>query len=308
MQNQVRVAITGGSGYTGSALSLALAEFCDLVTVIDKSDLAPAQVERGSIQFFRGDICDPRLLHRALSGHDVIVHLAFTQMSDESESSAVNVETLPRLLKAAQEVGINRLLFPSSCSIYGSAPSSAVCDETATVSPLSSYARYKVKCEEIIRSHEWSDFDRYIFRPATVAGRSPKQRLDLLLNRIVNSAVTGTSISENFSAMRPILSIRSLVEAYARVIKEPYKGGHLGAYNLCDDQRTIDDWVVFVEHLVGVRVKRHSKGVADGRSYRISCDAYAREFGPCLDPRRLTEAVRDLVSDLTDVRVPVRSE
>ena len=61
--------------------------------------------------------------------------------------------------------------------------------------PLTLYNKYKGMCEPILFNYTDKNFEGVIFRPATVCGYAPRQRLDVIVNILTNHAVNNRKIS-----------------------------------------------------------------------------------------------------------------
>jgi nucleoside-diphosphate-sugar epimerase len=153
-----RVAIVGGSGRLGTAVCRSLADAGWCVRIVDQ--LAPRRAPRAA-GVFAGDLCDLGSLDVALRGVDVIVHLAGLHGAHLLAGTpprtvwSVNVDGTANLLRAAANVGVRRLLFASSTSVYGpgSPPGSAatLLDERAATSADDVYDLSKLTGERMVR-------------------------------------------------------------------------------------------------------------------------------------------------------------
>ena len=84
-----------------------------------------------------------------------------------------------RLARLANEAGVQRFLFSSSCSLYGAAGDDLL-DESAAFNPVTPYAESKVRVEERPRAARRRPFSPTYLRNATAYGVSPRLRLDLV--------------------------------------------------------------------------------------------------------------------------------
>ena len=102
---------------------------------------------------------------------------------------------------------MRRFIYASSSSVYGVSDQPDVTEEHPLV-PLTLYNEYKGMCEPLLLKHTTSDFVGVIFRPATVCGYAPRQRLDLSVNILTNHAITHRKITVfGGDQMRPNLHI-----------------------------------------------------------------------------------------------------
>jgi dTDP-D-glucose 4,6-dehydratase len=96
---------------------------------------------------------------------------------------------------AAKKAGVKRFVYASSSSVYGVSDNPDVCTEDHPLVPLTLYNKYKGMCEPLLKNHTDASFTGVIFRPATVCGYSPRQRLDLSINILTNHAINAGKIT-----------------------------------------------------------------------------------------------------------------
>jgi UDP-N-acetylglucosamine/UDP-N-acetylgalactosamine 4-epimerase len=130
--------VTGAAGFIGSHLVERLLSLDQLVTGLDNFatgrrenvDAVRAAVSReqaARYRFLEGDIRDPAACQRACSEVDVVLHEAALgsvprSVNDPMTSHEVNVTGFLRVLAAAREAGIRRVVYASSSSVYGDHP------------------------------------------------------------------------------------------------------------------------------------------------------------------------------------------
>ena len=81
----MRVFITGGTGYIGSAIVRELASAGHEVTALSRSPDKSAHLERLSATPIEGDISDPSTYQATAAGHDAVVHAAMDYMGDPAD-------------------------------------------------------------------------------------------------------------------------------------------------------------------------------------------------------------------------------
>ncbi|MCD7444618.1 UDP-glucose 4-epimerase GalE [Streptomyces lincolnensis] len=158
------VLVTGGAGFIGSHACVELLDHgYEVIVVDDYSNSAPqvlSRVERIAGRFvgavYELDIRDRRALSAVFDRHpvDAVVHFAAHKAVGESTRMPVryydtNVGGTTSLLSAMQEHQVQRLVFSSSCSVYGSA-GTGLLDESTPASPTNPYASSKWMCEKIL--------------------------------------------------------------------------------------------------------------------------------------------------------------
>ena len=161
------VLLTGGAGYIGShtAVELLTAGW-DVVVVDDHSNSSPVALERvvelastapdaGRLTAHRLDIADTDALTAVLRGGvEAVVHLAGLKAVGESVAEplryyTVNVAGSASLLRAMHASGVRKLVFSSSCTVYGD-PERVPIDETAPRHATNPYGRTKLIIEDML--------------------------------------------------------------------------------------------------------------------------------------------------------------
>ena len=124
--------------------------------------------------------------------------------------------------------GIRRLIFASSCSVYGI--SDRILSEESDLNPVSLYARCKIESERVILSHATDNFSPTILRLATVFGASNRPRFDLVVNLLTAKAILDGEISLfGGKQWRPFVSVKDVVRAITCILKshEEKVGGQI---------------------------------------------------------------------------------
>lgn len=148
------VLITGGAGFIGSHIAGALVARGCHVSVIDNlstGKLRNLDALKDHIHFIQGDIRDAAILSRAIKGCDVVFHQAavvsVTQTVAEPVSSTdVNDMGTLKVLDAARQNNVKRVILASSSAVYGDDPRTPKV-ETMAPKPLSPYAVQKLTNE-----------------------------------------------------------------------------------------------------------------------------------------------------------------
>lgn len=149
------VLVAGGAGYIGSHVCEALAQAGFRPVVLDNLSTGHAGFVRWG-PLVQGDVADADLVRRTLIAHDVTAVMQFAASSVVSESATAplhyyrnNVGGLLGLLDGMKAAGVDRLVFSSTCAVYGD-PRGAVIREDLTPAPISPYGRSKLMCEQVL--------------------------------------------------------------------------------------------------------------------------------------------------------------
>lgn len=158
----MRVAVTGATGYVGSAVCRALSRRGAHVTALTRGEGGESTVDR----WMPGDLGDAASLDRLLEGADVVVHAAGLIRSwDVDALTRTNVGGTEAVVRAAAG-RVSRLVHVSTAGVHGR-PGAAV-DETAPLRPANPYERSKALAEGIVTAlpaGTWA-----IVRPTDIIG------------------------------------------------------------------------------------------------------------------------------------------
>ena len=152
----MKILITGGAGYVGSACLRYVASQGHEVMAYDNLVMGHATAVDGH-PFVQGDIADTDLLTKTLKdfGADAVMHFAAATYVGESVENPEyhyrnNVGGTLSLLNAMRAADVSRMLFSSTCATYGMTQSETMSEATPQ-DPYSPYARTKLAVEWMIR-------------------------------------------------------------------------------------------------------------------------------------------------------------
>ncbi|GAB3678868.1 UDP-glucose 4-epimerase GalE [Angustibacter aerolatus] len=146
----MKILITGGAGFIGSTIGSACLDRGIEVVVLD--DLSKGRVEfTEGRHFVEGDLGDPVALEKVVANHpdiDAVVHCGAHIVVPESVEQPLdyyenNVSKTLTMVRTLIDLGVHRLLFSSSASIYAPSDDLTV-DETSPLAASSPYARTKL--------------------------------------------------------------------------------------------------------------------------------------------------------------------
>jgi UDP-glucose 4-epimerase len=150
----MRVVVTGGAGFIGAHLCRALASRGDDVVAFDDLSTGRAEAVAG-LPLRVGDVLDQAALADVVGGADAVVHLAARSsvprsIDDPVGAMRVNAGGAVALASVARAVGLRRLVYASSSSVYGDDPVLPR-REDRPLQPLSPYAASKAAAEWVFR-------------------------------------------------------------------------------------------------------------------------------------------------------------
>jgi nucleoside-diphosphate-sugar epimerase len=252
------ILVTGGAGYVGSHLTRKLLSRGFRVRVLDNFVYGNHGLDEvcddPNLELMSGDISAERDLTRAVKGARSVVALA-----------------------ASREAGVQRIVFASSCSVYG-ANGSDFLHEQSHLNPVSLYARTRIMSEDILLNQ--SDVEVIILRLATVCGVSPRMRFDLMVNTMTACATAQGAIRVTGAKQwRPHVHVQDAAEAFRLAVEAPNACEKV--FNVGSDTQnfTVGDIAERVaEQVPGTRIDYAPNG-HDLRSYRVSFDRIRSALG-----------------------------
>lgn len=314
------VLIIGGAGYIGSVLTRQLLSRGYRVRVLDSLIYGEGSLAelRGTRNFdlLKGDGRDLSALVAAAHGADAIVHLAAIVGDpacelDHDLTLEINLLATRTTKEVATALGVKRLVFASTCSVYGAAEN--IVDESSPARPVSLYGRTKLLSEQLLLQPDPSGLCTTVLRFATIYGLSPRPRFDLVVNLFTAQALAEGYITvHGGSQWRPLLHVRDAARAIVSALEAPVGAVDHQIFNVGAEEEnyTISDVAATVATIADARVDS-MPDVADVRSYRVSFEK-ARSILDFHPTMTLKDGVRELAHALRsglvkDYRAPMYS-
>ncbi len=160
------ILITGGCGYIGSHTAIEFLRQTDLEVISVDNYLNSSSATLKRIEEITGKVIknypvdlrsleDTRVIFAENPGIQGVIHFAALKSVPDSVANPEwyydnNINSLLSILKCCKEFGVNKLIFSSSCSVYGNVSVLPVTENTKLEVPESSYAHTKRIGEEII--------------------------------------------------------------------------------------------------------------------------------------------------------------
>lgn len=285
--------VTGGAGYVGSVLVPLLLESGRSVCVLDSllhggvgSLLGTWSDDR--FRFVAGDVRDEPVLAQALTDVTEVVHLAAVVgdpacAREPDEARAVNLDATRRLLELAEQRGVGRFVFASTCSNYGKVENGdAFATEEWELRPVSLYAETKVAAELEILARARPGFATTCLRLATVYGPSPRMRFDLTVNEFTRDVVLyGDLVVYGEQFWRPYVHVRDAARAFLAVLDAPEEAVAGEVFNVGssdENYRKLDLVELLRERVPNAEISFVQKD-EDPRDYRVSFEKVERALG-----------------------------
>jgi nucleoside-diphosphate-sugar epimerase len=284
----MKVLVTGGAGYIGSYIVEELLENSHDVRVLDSllwgEDALEPFADDDNLEIHDGDIRHIEDLSYAMEDRDAVIHMAGIVGDpacdvNEQATQSVNVEATKSLVEVAKLHDIERLIFASTCSVYGASELMEL-NEGSYLNPLSLYAESKIDSEEIIL-HETHDkfsdenITSTILRLGTIFGWSRRMRFDLVVNILTAKAVLEGDIPVyGGEQYRPLVHVHDAARAFVDVLEAEEEKVDHQIFNVGDNDLNYQIKKVgrIVEENVEGAEIRFVEHKEDERTYRVSFD------------------------------------
>ncbi len=248
------VLVTGGAGYIGSHMVLALTDVGQDVVVLDNLTTGFAWAVAPSAKLVTGDIADEALVGRIISENsvDAIVHFAGSIVVPDSVTDPLgyylnNTVKSRALMAAAVKKGVKNFIFSSTAAVYGN-PATRPVYETALPAPISPYGSSKLMTETMLRdSHLAYGLNYIALRYFNVAGADPKGRsgqstpnathlikvaCQTALGQRASMDVFGTDYdTPDGTCLRDYIHVSDLIGAHMDALAYLRRGGDSGIFN-----------------------------------------------------------------------------
>jgi len=311
MNKKKKVLVTGGAGYVGSVVVPALLERGYDVRVFDNLTFGAESLQqvRDKVELVKGDVRN--FPPEVLDGVWGIIHLAglsteATSYYSPRTTDQINHIATEQIAKLAKARGIERFIFPSSCSVYFTYNTPLVppfYTEDEQVNTISPYSISKRMAEEALAELTDVNFLPIIFRKATIYGFSPRMRYDLVVNSFTKDAFDKKRINVHAGGeiYRPMIDIQDVAAAYCAALELPLEtvGGKI--YNVVQSNWRIGDLAEKFRETMkarkGVDVAVDVQPVGAARNYQADGSRFQADF-KLASVRPLEDAITELWSQL----------
>jgi len=227
----MKILVTGAAGYIGSILTPMLLQAEHDVIALDNLMYDQEAPLSNCCHYFgfesvRSDARNEEIVSKLIKRVDCIIPLAAIVgepacNQDHLAATTTNLEAILLILKLRSKNQI--IIFPNSNSGYGIGQEGIYCTEETPLRPISHYGRTKAQAEEAVLASD----NTMAFRLGTVAGLSPRLRLDLMVNEFVYRALTDRCIVLYEAGFkRNFLHVKDTAKAFLHAINnfEKMKG------------------------------------------------------------------------------------
>lgn len=139
--------VTGATGFVGSAVARALAASGHRLRLLVRPSSDRQNLAGLSAEIVEGDLTDPPSLARAVAGCRYLFHVAADYrlwVRDPAHMLRANVDGTVALMRAAQNQGVERIVYCSSVAALGHTSDGSPADEATAVDPSDIIGAYKI--------------------------------------------------------------------------------------------------------------------------------------------------------------------
>ena len=248
------VLVTGGAGYIGSHMVLALTDAGQDVVVLDNLTTGFAWAIVPQAKLVQGDIADEALVESIIKTHkvDAVVHFAGSIVVPDSVADPLgyylnNTVKSRALMAAVVKAGVENFIFSSTAAVYGN-PKTQPVFETELPAPISPYGTSKLMTEQMLRDSHFAYGLNYVaLRYFNVAGADPKGRsgqstprathlikvaCQTVLGQRPSMDVFGTDYdTPDGTCLRDYIHVSDLISAHMDALAHLNRGGDSGIFN-----------------------------------------------------------------------------
>lgn len=275
----MKVAVLGGLGYIGSYVTTLLVNQGYDVNVLDCAFFGHSHLDdvlnKPNCTFIKGDIRRVDDLAKALKGADCVIHLAGLVgdpacILSEEQTWLYNVESSNLIADLCNYYKVKRLVFASSCSVYGASSADVVLNTGSYLNPISLYAESKIQSEKIF--FENIENECIILRLSTVFGYSPRMRFDLVANLFTIKAIKEHKLQVyGGTQFRPFIHCVDAAAAFVLVANyQGEKSINRQIFNVNVDNISIKDLGELVKNIVPDTELELVDIKEDDRNYKVS--------------------------------------
>jgi nucleoside-diphosphate-sugar epimerase len=302
----VRVLVTGATGFTGSHLARALAAGGDQVRALVRDPRrVGSDVAAAGIALVRGDLRDSPALAEAVTGAEVVYHIAamYRQAGFAREAyRTVNAIAVRDIVETAARAGVRRVVHCSTVGVHGDVEHPPA-NEDAPLRPGDIYQETKLEGERLGReAAARAGIELTIVRPSGIYGPGDRRLLKLFRGVVRRRWIT---IGDG-KIYYHLTYIDDLVDGFHLCGTHPAAANR--TYILAGPEvTTLNALVALIADVAGVAPPRLHLPVWPFRAAGAACEAVCAPFGiePPIYRRRVDFFTKSRAFDITRARTEI---
>ena len=284
----MKVLVTGGTGFTGSALVFRLLELGHEVKTIDyKKGICHDELTRKGANVVIGSITDKELVAESTKGSELVFHVAaaFRELDVPDEHYYdVNVNGTRYVMEAAKKHNVKKVVYCSTQGVHGHI-NNPPGDENSPIAPEDYYQQTKYEGELVVQEFIKEGLKATILRPTAIYGPGDPERFFMIFKRAKKGAFPMFGQGQTF--YHPVY-IDNLVDAFILSMDETKGNGE--TYIIADENYyPIKELVTRVGKALDIPVKIKYYPITPLIIAGHVCEKVCKPFGiaPPIFPRRV---------------------
>jgi len=225
----LKICVTGGAGFIGSALVRSFLEKNYEVTIFDNfsnssEENISALLNKGA-SLVEDDVTNYEALVKALNNFDLAVHLAAQTSVEESIKNpelthAINVGGTINLLRACVTNKVNKIIVASTAAVYGQ-PKNLPVSENSSTNPISPYGKSKLNMEKHIQKFSQdNNLDCILLRFFNIYGKGQSDAYAGVITKFMKNISENKPlvIFGNGSNTRDFIAIEDVIDSIHNAI------------------------------------------------------------------------------------------
>ena len=281
--NILTILVTGGSGFLGSHVTESLISTGYKVKIFDTKT---PPLELSNAEFCHSDLLNQSAVNEAMSGVDIVFHLAALADLDKAKDSPlqtmmVNVIGTNNILEAARKHNVKQVIFSSSIYVH---------------SNTGGFYRVSKHCCELLLEEYFNQYDLgyTILRFGTLYGpRSDKSNSvynylhEALKKRVINSVGNGNEVRE-------YIDVRDAADICIKLLQEPHKGETLILTG--NHRMKLSELLEMINEILGNNIKIK---FGDGKPAHYKYTPYS--YKPVAGKKLVMDSYRDMGQGLVEI-------
>lgn len=259
----MRCLIVGGGGFLGSHLALGLLAQGHAVRILDRPNLRRFDGAQGSdsVEWHEGDFVNHDDVSKALSGCEIVFHLAWTTLPQSSNDNPIydvetNVIGTLHLLEIACQKQVRKVIFASSGGTVYGIPKKIPITESHATDPVCAYGISKLVIEKYLNLyHVLHGLDYRILRLANPFGERQRPAgsqgaVSVFLHKALRNETI--DIWGDGTVIRDYVYVGDMIDAFLKVAS--YNGEHRVLNIGSGEGKSLKDVIVAIELLLGRKI------------------------------------------------------
>lgn len=224
----MRILITGGMGFIGGNLAVALSNVSDQITLASREALEPPQW-LPTAKMIQIDWKDTQSISQMCNGIDVVVHTAGMNAQDcqnnPEDALIFNGHATEKLVKAATNNGVKRFIYLSTAHVYSNPLAGNFTEDSATSNNHPYAISHRIGEEAVLEMQNLNIIEAVVIRLSNVYGKPTHVEAncwDLLINEICRKIFINHEIvlRTNGSQQRDFITMSDTIGVIRRLVHE----------------------------------------------------------------------------------------